>query len=136
MCRSLMVTSRHFGSNLVSLCMDVRASQTQRSSHSYLRHAFKGGSAKYVIDGLSRTGDHYNKAIACLQSRYDKPHAPDTSGSCSGGPHLKDGSGSELRRLHDAAQQHLWALKALGHEPSGSFNTSLYIICSKCQHFK
>ena len=40
-------------------------------------------------------------------------------------PSLKDGSEKELRRLHDTAQQHLRALKALGHDPSGSFITSL-----------
>ena len=39
-------------------------------------------------------------------------------------PSLKDGSGKELRRLHDTVQQHLRALKALGHEPSSAFITS------------
>ena len=38
---------------------------------------------------------------------------------------LKEGSGKELRYLHDTAQQHLRALKAMGHEPSGSLVTSL-----------
>ncbi len=38
---------------------------------------------------------------------------------------LKDGSGKELRRLHDVAQQHLRALKAMGHEPPDAFITSL-----------
>ncbi len=40
-------------------------------------------------------------------------------------PNLKDGSGKELQRLHNAAQQHLRALKAMGYEPSGSFVTSM-----------
>ena len=40
-------------------------------------------------------------------------------------PPLKEGSGRELRRLHDTVQQHIRALKALGHEPSGSFITSV-----------
>jgi len=40
-------------------------------------------------------------------------------------PALKDGSGKELRRLHDVVQQHLRALKSLGHDPPGSFITSL-----------
>ena len=40
-------------------------------------------------------------------------------------PSLKDGSGKELRRLHDTIQQHLRALKALGHEPSAAFITSM-----------
>ena len=37
---------------------------------------------------------------------------------------MKDGSGRELRRLHDTAVQHLRALKAMGNEPSGAFITS------------
>ena len=40
-------------------------------------------------------------------------------------PNLKDGSGKELRYLYDTAQQQLRALKAMGHEPSGAFMTSL-----------
>lgn len=40
-------------------------------------------------------------------------------------PSLKDGSGKELCCLHDAALQHLRALKVVGHEPSGSFITSV-----------
>ena len=39
-------------------------------------------------------------------------------------PSLKDGSGRELRRLHDTAQQHTQALTALGNEPDGPFITS------------
>ena len=40
-------------------------------------------------------------------------------------PPLKEGSGRELRRLHDTVQQHIRALKALGHEPSGPLITSV-----------
>ena len=40
-------------------------------------------------------------------------------------PALKDGSGKELCCLHDIAQQHLCALKAMGYEPPGPFITSL-----------
>ena len=40
-------------------------------------------------------------------------------------PSLKDGSGKELRRLHDTVNQHLRALKAMGCEPSGPFVTSM-----------
>ena len=39
-------------------------------------------------------------------------------------PSLKDGSGKELRRLHNTAQQHIRALKALGEEPDGPLITS------------
>ena len=93
----------------------------------YLRHALKGGSAKSVIEGLSRSGDHYNEAITCLKSRYDRPrliHQAHVQKILEV-PNLKEGTGKELRRLYDTAQQHLRALKALGHEPSGSFITSL-----------
>ena len=41
-------------------------------------------------------------------------------------PHLKEGSGKKLHSLHDVAQQHLQALKAMKkYEPSGLFITSL-----------
>ena len=38
---------------------------------------------------------------------------------------LRDGTGKELRRLHDVIQQHLQALKAIEYEPSCSFFTSV-----------
>ena len=38
---------------------------------------------------------------------------------------LKDGSGHELHHLHDTVQQHIQALKAMGHDPPGSFVTLL-----------
>ena len=40
-------------------------------------------------------------------------------------PSLRDGTGKELQTLHDTVVQHLRALKALGHEPSKGFITSL-----------
>ena len=39
----------------------------------YLRNSLKDGCAKSVIEGLSRSGEHYNEAVECLQSRYDRP---------------------------------------------------------------
>ena len=53
--------------------------------------------------------------------------APDPSDSRphdNRGSEPQDGSGKELCRLHDTIQQHLRALKALGHEPSAAFITS------------
>ena len=44
----------------------------------YLQHALKDGSAKHAIEGLSRSGEYYTKAVACLQSRYDRPHTKHT----------------------------------------------------------
>ena len=48
-------------------------------------------------------------------------------------PNLKDGTGKELRRLHDTAQQHLDALKSMGCEPDGSFITSMLELKSDAQ---
>lgn len=39
----------------------------------YLQQSLKGGSAKNVIEGLSRTGDNYDEAIQSLTTRYDRP---------------------------------------------------------------
>ena len=38
---------------------------------------------------------------------------------------LKEGTGKELRRLHDTVQQHLRALRAIDYQPSGPFITSV-----------
>ena len=38
---------------------------------------------------------------------------------------MKEGNGKELCALHDTAQQHIHALKCMGHEPSKTFLTSL-----------
>ena len=40
-------------------------------------------------------------------------------------PPIHEGNGRELRRLHDIAQQHIRALKAMGQEPYPAFITSL-----------
>ena len=40
-------------------------------------------------------------------------------------PCIKEGEGKELRRLHDTANQHLRALKAMKYDPSGPFITSI-----------
>ena len=52
---------------------------------------------------------------------------PTTSlASCTcAGDALKDGSGRELRQLHDTINQHLRALRALDYESSGPFITSM-----------
>ena len=92
----------------------------------YLRHALKGGSANSSVEGLSRSGDQYAEAVKCLQGRYNRPkliHQAHVK-KIVDIPALKDGTGRELRRLHDTAQQHIRALKALGNEPDGPFITS------------
>ena len=62
-----------------------------------------------------------------MQQRYDRPrliHRTHVQ-TIVETPQLKDGTGKELRRLHDKVQQHLRALKAMGSEPSGPFITSV-----------
>ena len=86
----------------------------------YLKHALKDGSANKVIEGLSRTGDHYQEAIELLKSRYNHPrliHQTHVQKILEA-PCLRDGTGKELRRLYDTVQQHLRALTAIDCEPS------------------
>ena len=93
----------------------------------YLRQALKDGSAKSTIEGLSRSGEQYGEAVECLRARYDRPRLIHQAHvrKIIEAPSLKDGTGKELRRLHDTAQQHLRALKAMKKEPSAPFITSL-----------
>ena len=39
----------------------------------YLRQAVKDGSARCTIEGLSRSGEHYEEDVECLAARYDRP---------------------------------------------------------------
>ena len=75
----------------------------------YFRHSVKDGTVKGVIEGLSQSGDCYSKAIESLKACYDHPRL-----ICQTHAHmileatpLRDGTGKELRRLHDIVQQHL-----------------------------
>ena len=110
-----------------SVSIHTRSSLTDAEKLAYLRSALKSGTAKNVIEGLTRSGEQYEEAIMCLKSRYNRPRLLHQTHVCKilEIPHLKDGTGRELRHLHDVAQQHLCALKALGHEPDGSFITSM-----------
>jgi hypothetical protein len=93
----------------------------------YLQSALKDGTAKGVIEGLSRSGEFYCEAIESLHARYDRPRLLHQTHvrMIMDAPALRDGNGKEVRRLHDVVQQHLRALKALGNEPSGPFVTSM-----------
>ena len=93
----------------------------------YLRHSLKDGAAKSTIEGLSKSGDQYDEAVKCLNDRFNRPkliHEAHVQRIIEI-PQLKEGSGKELRTLHDTAQQHIRALKCMGHEPSRTFLTSL-----------
>lgn len=62
-----------------------------------------------------------------MQSRYDRPRLIHKAHvrAILDNPTLKEGSGKELRHLHDTVQQHLRALKAMGSEAPGLFITSI-----------
>ena len=93
----------------------------------YLQQSLKDGPAKCAIEGLTRSGDDYTEAIKCLVSQYDKPRLIHQAHvrMILEAHNVKDGSGKELRRLLDTVLQHMRALKAMGHEPSGPFLTSI-----------
>ena len=93
----------------------------------YLQQAIKDGYAKQAIEGLSHSGEHYSEAVSSLQARYDHPriiHQTHVKRILNTPP-VKDGSGKELRKLHDTIQQHLRALKSMEYDPSGPFLTSI-----------
>ena len=110
-------------------CISVhdRAHLSDSEKLVYLQQSLKGGSAKSAIEGLSRSGEYYAEAIACLQSRYNRPHLIHKAHvrMILEAPSLKGGSGRELWRLHDTVQQHLRALKAMDGEAPGPFITSV-----------
>ena len=93
----------------------------------YLQQSLKGGSAKSAIEGLSRSGEYYAEAIECLQARYNRPRLIHQTHvrMILEAPQLVEGSGKELRKLHDTVQQHLRALKAMDCEAPGPFVTSV-----------
>ena len=85
----------------------------------YLRQAIDDGPARHVIEGLSQTAKNYGEAIKCLQERYDRPRLIHQAHvrAIIDAPSLKDGNGRELRRLHDVANQHMRAIRAMEYSP-------------------
>lgn len=104
-----------------------RSSLSDAEKLVYLQQAIKTGSARSAIEGLSHTGDQYAEAVSCLKARYDRPRVIHRAHvrTIVDTPSLRDGSGKELRRLHDTLQQHLRALKTMKCEPDPSFITSM-----------
>ena len=109
------------------LAVHCKFSLSQAEKLVYLQHALKGGSAKHTIEGLSSTGDHYNEAVECLKARYNRPRLIHQAHvrMITETPPLKDGTGRELRKLHDNIQQHARALRSLGYDCPGTFLTSM-----------
>lgn len=93
----------------------------------YLQNALKDTTSRCTSDGRTTSGEHYEEAVKCLQTRYDRPHLVHQSHvrRILNAPSLRDRTGKELHILHDSVVQHLQALKVLGHEPSKQFITSL-----------
>ena len=93
----------------------------------YLQQAIRDGPARSVIEGLSHSGDNYEEAVSCLRSRYDRPRLIQRTHvqAIVDTPSPKDGSGKELRKLHDCLQQHIRALSTLGCDLPGTFLTSM-----------
>ena len=105
----------------------LRTQLTDAEKLTYLRHSLKDGPARHVIEGLLGLASEYEEAIKFLQKRYDKTrllHLAHVKAIVEI-PEPKEGSGKELRRLHDVFSQHLRALKTMGYDPSGPFITSL-----------
>ena len=69
----------------------------------YLQNAIKDKTTKNLIAGLTKSSDHYDEAIKCLQERYDRPrqiHQMHVRRIVEA-PSLKEGTGKEIRALHD-----------------------------------
>lgn len=49
-------------------------SNTEKIVYMYLQNALRDGSAKNAIEGLSNSGDNYNKAIKCLKAWFHLIH--------------------------------------------------------------
>ena len=119
----------HWQSFWEQFCISVHDRKTLSDQEKlvYLQQSLRDGSAKRAIEGLSHSGECYAEAIKSLKSRYDRPRLIHQAHvrMILDAPSVKDGNGRELRRLHDITQQHLRALKAMGHEPPGAFLTSV-----------
>ena len=109
----------------ISIHSRLKLSDTEKLV--YLKSALKDGTAKGVIEGLSQSGEHYKEAIKSLKARYDRPRLLHQTHvrTILKTANLKEGTGKELRRLHDTVQQHLRALASMDYEPPGPFITSM-----------
>ena len=104
-----------------------RSNLTNTEKLVYLQNSIKDGVAKQTIEGLTKSGEHYEEAIKCLIARYDRPRIIHQTHvrKILETPSLKEGNGKELRTLRDTVVQHLRALKSMGHKAPSSFVTSM-----------
>lgn len=93
----------------------------------YLQDSFKGGSARFVIEGLTWTSESYKETIKCLKEHYDQPRLEQEEHICSivYVVPVKSSSGKEVCRLYVAATQHYEVLKAA---KNNSFEAVLTVI--------
>ena len=100
---------------------------TDAEKLSYLKDSLKSGPARHVIEGLTQTSGNYAEAIACLQSRYDRPRLIHQAHvrAVTETPPLKVGNGKELRRIHDVINQHMRAINTMRSNSLEAFVTSV-----------
>ena len=60
-----------FSGNNFVFFVDDRPNLSEAEKLVYLCHALKDRMAKYAIEGVSRSDEHYMEAIDCLKTRYD-----------------------------------------------------------------
>lgn len=89
-----------------TISIDQQTNLSEAEKFAYLQQSLQGGPARSVIQGLSGTGEHYTKAVECLKARYDRPRLIHQSHvkTILEIPLIKEGTGKELRRLHDTLQ--------------------------------
>ena len=93
----------------------------------YLLKSLTTKKAKDAIEGIDAVAEAYPEAVAALKSRFDRPqviHRAHVRAILNIKP-LKDGSSTELRKLHDTLQHHLRSLKAMEKLDFERFMTAL-----------
>ena len=89
----------------------------------YLREAVKDGSANQVIQGISHSAGSYKEAVESLRKRYDRPriiHKNHVKALVET-PHVRTGSGKELRQLHDVVSRHVRSLRTIKGDTFDAF---------------
>ena len=93
----------------------------------YLKDVVKDSPGRHVIEGLLRTPGSYAEAIGCLREWYDRLRFIHQAHVCTilQAPSLRNGSGQELRHLHDVIKQHVKALEAMKYDLLEMFMSSV-----------